>query len=298
MLYSPTSAEITFHSVTSFIVFHRHQPFLFNNHHHAINEACHSTKNTMLYSLFTSSLLHAKSHVSLPSYYGSTCQRMTPVVPCRGLTLAMQEHHLQSYALPIQPRKMPEPNGVNSVRSKVMMTTISSTINHPSIIATQLMKVMTPFLIFPTMIMTSKHDNLSSDLLCQEDEQTDSASERQGTSASGREGGSDEETDSASERDIGFDEETDSSSESADGSGNGASGSIGSVDTNPGPAIPPNDETAFSSTPQFPKDQANLVKLELVNLVLEIVAPLHSFHKIAQWATRANSCSHITIVQA
>jgi hypothetical protein len=44
---------------------------------------------------------------------------------------------------------MPEPNGVNSVWSKVMMTmtTISSTINCPSIIATQLMKVMTPLLM-------------------------------------------------------------------------------------------------------------------------------------------------------
>jgi hypothetical protein len=40
-------------------------------------------------------------------------------------------------------------------------------------------------------------------------------------------------------------------------------------------------------------DQANLVKLELVNLVLEIGAPLQSFHKIAQWAARANSCGHI-----
>jgi hypothetical protein len=136
-----------------------------------------------------------------------------------------------------------------------------------------------------------KHDNLSSDLLFQEDEQTDSVSERQqGNSKSEREGGSDEGTDSASERDVGFDEETDSASESVDGSGIGASGS---VDTNPGPVIPPNDETAFSSTLQFPKDQANLVKLELVNLVLEIGAPLHLFHKIAQWAARANSCGHI-----
>ena len=32
-----------------------------------------------------SCVLHAKSHVSLHSYYGSTCQRMTPVVP-HGLT--------------------------------------------------------------------------------------------------------------------------------------------------------------------------------------------------------------------
>jgi hypothetical protein len=96
---------------------------------------------------------------SLPSYYGSTCQRMTPVVP-RGLTPATQEHYLQFYALPIQPRKMPDPNGVDSVPSKVMMMTmtISSTINHPSIITTLLMTVMTPFLIFPTMTsMTTCH---------------------------------------------------------------------------------------------------------------------------------------------
>jgi hypothetical protein len=52
---SPTLAEITFHSVTSFIVFHHHQPFLFNNHPHAIDKPCHSMENTMLYSLFTSS---------------------------------------------------------------------------------------------------------------------------------------------------------------------------------------------------------------------------------------------------
>jgi hypothetical protein len=84
---------------------------------------------------------------------------MTPVIP-RGLTLATQEHYLQSYALPIPPRKMPETNGVNSVPSKVMMmmTTISSTINRLSIIATLLMTVMTPFLIFPTMTsMTTCH---------------------------------------------------------------------------------------------------------------------------------------------
>jgi hypothetical protein len=81
---------------------------------------------------------------------------MTPVVPC-GLTPATQEHSLQSYVLQIQPTKMPEPNGVSSVQLKVMMTmtTISSTIDCLSIITTQLMKVMTPFLIFPTTIMTS-----------------------------------------------------------------------------------------------------------------------------------------------
>ena len=95
-----------------------------------------------------------------------------------------------------------------------------------------------------------KRDNLSSDLLFQEDEQTDSASERQqGNSASEREGGSDEETNSASERDVGFDKETDSASESVDGSGVGASGTSGSINTNPGPVIPLSDETAFSSTP-------------------------------------------------
>jgi hypothetical protein len=184
---------------------------------------------------------------------------------------------------------MPEPNGVNSVPSKVMMmmTMISSTINHPSIIATLLMTVMTPFLIFPTMTsMTTCHQISFSKKMNKH-----SASERQqGDSTFETEGGSDEETDSASERDVGFDEETYSVSESVDGSGIGTSGS---VDTNPGPVIPLNDETAFSSTPQFPKDQADLVKLELVNLVLEIGAPLHSFHKIAQWAARANSCGHI-----
>jgi hypothetical protein len=76
------------------------------------------------------------------------------------------------------------------------------------------MTVMTPF---SDISYHDKHDNLSSDLLFQEDEQTDSASERQqGDSASEREGGSDEETDSASEKDVGFDEETDSASESVD----------------------------------------------------------------------------------
>jgi hypothetical protein len=136
---------------------------------------------------------------------------------------------------------------------------------------------------------------LSSDLLCQYEE-TDSASEREGgsdketNSASEREGGSDEETNSMSEREGGSDEETNSTSESEDGSDVGTSGSN---DANPGPVIPRNDETAFSSTPQFPKAKANLVKPELVNLVLEIGAPLHSFHKIAQWAARANSCGHI-----
>jgi hypothetical protein len=83
---------------------------------------------------------------------------MTPVIP-RGLTPATQEHYLQSYALQSQPKKLPEPNGVNSVPSKVMMMmtmmTISSMTNHPSTISTLLMKVMTPFLIVPTTIITS-----------------------------------------------------------------------------------------------------------------------------------------------
>jgi hypothetical protein len=52
---SPISGEITFHSVTLFIVFHHHQPFLFNNHHDAIIKACHSMEDTMPYALFTSS---------------------------------------------------------------------------------------------------------------------------------------------------------------------------------------------------------------------------------------------------
>jgi hypothetical protein len=81
---------------------------------------------------------------------------MTPVIP-HGLTLATQEQYLQSYALPIQPRKMPQPNAVNSVPSKAMMMMMSS-INCLSIITTLLMKVMTPFLIFPTMTsMTTCH---------------------------------------------------------------------------------------------------------------------------------------------
>ncbi len=56
-------------------------------------------------------------------------------------------------------KKLPEPNGVNSVPSKVMMmmtmATISTMTNHPSTISTLLMKVMTPFLILPTTIITS-----------------------------------------------------------------------------------------------------------------------------------------------
>jgi hypothetical protein len=78
------------------------------------------------------------------------------VIP-RGLTLATQEHYLQSYTLRSQPKKLPEPNGVNSMPSKVMMMmmTISSTTNHPSTISTLLMKVMTFFLIVPATIITS-----------------------------------------------------------------------------------------------------------------------------------------------
>jgi hypothetical protein len=83
--------------------------------------------------------------------------------------------------------------------------------------------------------------------------------------------------DSASKREGGSNEETDSASEWEDGSYFGTSGSD---DANPGPVILPNDEAAFSSTPQFLKDKVDLVKLELVNLVLEIGAPLHLFNKI------------------
>jgi hypothetical protein len=52
---SQTLAEITFHSSTSFIAFHHQQPFLFNYHHHAIHQASHSTENTVIYAIFTSS---------------------------------------------------------------------------------------------------------------------------------------------------------------------------------------------------------------------------------------------------
>jgi hypothetical protein len=58
---------------------------------------------------------------------------MTPVVPC-GLTLATQEHYLQSYAFQSQPKKLPEPNGVKSLPLKVMtMMTISSMRNQLSV---------------------------------------------------------------------------------------------------------------------------------------------------------------------
>jgi hypothetical protein len=57
-----------------------------------------------------------------------------------------------------------------------------------------------------------------------------------------------------------------------------------------GPVLIPNQETAFTTTPLFPKDKADLVKVELVNLVSETGAPLHPFSQVAQWAARANSC--------
>jgi hypothetical protein len=62
-------------------------------------------KNNNIYHIHIKScVLHAKSHVSLSSYYGSTCQKMTPVIP-RGLTPATQEHYLQSYILQCQQKK-------------------------------------------------------------------------------------------------------------------------------------------------------------------------------------------------
>jgi hypothetical protein len=66
-------------------------------------------KNNNIYHIHIKScVLHAKSHVSLPSYYGSTCQKMTPVIP-RGLTPATQEHYLQSYILQCQQKKCQSP---------------------------------------------------------------------------------------------------------------------------------------------------------------------------------------------
>jgi hypothetical protein len=103
-------------------------------------------------------------------------------------------------------------NGVNSLPSNVMMM-ISSTTNHPSIIATLLMKVMTPFLIFPSMIMTSMTTCHQISFAKKMNKPIPCLAKREGTFE--REGGSDKETNCASERDGGFDKETDSKSESA-----------------------------------------------------------------------------------
>jgi hypothetical protein len=133
---------------------------------------------------------------------------MTPVIP-HGLT---QEHYLQSYALQSQPKKLPEPNGVNSVPSKVMMMMmtmmmISSMTNYPSNISTLLMKVMTPFLIVPTTIITSM-------TTCH---QISFAKMKKWIPHLKRKvAGSDKETDSMSEREGGSDGETNSTSESED----------------------------------------------------------------------------------
>jgi hypothetical protein len=62
---------------------------------------CHSMENTAIYSVFASSPVSCMPRVmshGLHSYYGSTCQRMTPIVH-HGLTQAIQEHYWQSYVL-------------------------------------------------------------------------------------------------------------------------------------------------------------------------------------------------------
>jgi hypothetical protein len=172
---------------------------------------------------------------------------MTVVIPC-GLTQATQEHCLQSYAFRSQPKILPDPNRVNSLPSKVMMMmTISNMTNHLSIISTLLMKVMTPFLIVPTI--TTCHQISFAKMkkpIPSQKVQVDLM--------------------------------------------------LAPVDLmTPIQALSFFQMTKQHSAlpPQFPKDKANHVKLELVNLVLETVAPLHLFHKIAQWATRANSRGHI-----
>jgi hypothetical protein len=245
--------------------------------------------NTIFPIHIKSYVLHAKSHVSLPSYYGSTCQSMTPVIP-RGLANSSNSGTLLTVL------HSPNPTKKNARAQWSEFSAVKSDddddddfLYHqlPIYHCNPAMKVMTPFLIFPTTIMTSMTTCHQISFAKKMNKLIPHLKGKALLHMKGKV------EDSASERDIGFDEETDSTSESADGSGIVTSGSVGSVDTNPGPAIPPNDETAFSSTPQFPKDQANLVKLELVNLVLEIGAPLHLFQKIAKWAARANSCGHI-----
>ncbi len=163
------------------------------------------------------------------------------------------------------------------------MMMISSMTNYPSNISTLLMKVMTPFLIVPTTIITSM-------TTCH---QISFAKMKKWIPHLKRKvAGSDKETDSMSEREGGSDGETNSTSESEDWSDVGASGSD---DANPGPVTPPNEKKSIQLYPTVSqgKDKANLVKLELVNLVLVIGALLHSFHKISQGAARANSCGHI-----
>jgi hypothetical protein len=122
---------------------------------------------------------------------------------------------------------------VKSLSPKVMaMMMISSTTNNLSTISTLLMKVVTPFLIVPTTIITSKttsHQNSFTKMKKPIPSLTVKIP-LPGTNVV------------------------------TSGSDISASGGA-----NPGPVILPNDKTAFSSTPQFPKDKANLVKLELVN---------------------------------
>jgi hypothetical protein len=79
------------------------------------------------------------------------------------------------------------------------MMTISSTTNHLSTISTLPADESDDSLSDSSYHNNYKRDNLSSDLLCQ-DEEMNSTSER--------EGGSDKETDSASEREGGSEEET------------------------------------------------------------------------------------------
>jgi hypothetical protein len=112
---------------------------------------------------------------------------MTPVAP-HHLTLATQEHYLQSYALPIQPK--------NARAQWSEFSVVKSDDDNDD----DFLYHQSPFyhcnpadksddsLSDISYHDNDKHDKLSSDLLCQEDEQTNSASERQSTSTPEREG--------------------------------------------------------------------------------------------------------------
>jgi hypothetical protein len=132
--------------------------------------------------------------------------------------------------------------------------TISYTINHLSIIATQLMKVMTPFLIFPTTIMTSM---ISCHQISFAKKMNKPILHLKGKGILHLKGKVD-----LMKKPILHLKGTLNSIKKLIldlkvwiGSGIGASGSI---DTNPGPAIPPNDETTFSSLPMTRPILSNL----------------------------------------
>jgi hypothetical protein len=95
---------------------------------------------------------------------------MTPVIP-RGLTPATQEHYLQSYALPIQPRKMPETQWSEFSAVKSDDDDDDDFLYHQSPVY-HCNPADDSDDSLSDISYHDKHDNLSSGLLFQEDEQT------------------------------------------------------------------------------------------------------------------------------